>query len=181
MWVKIDCIQANEYNPNAVAKPEMRLLYTSIKEDGYTMPIVCYDLGGGKYEIVDGFHRNRICREYKDIEERTHGYLPITIIDKPIVERMGSTVRHNRARGTHKISSMTSIVLDLIKSGWSDEDICKKIGMDREELFRFKQVSGLREAFANHEFSKSWEEFESKFDLDKTLGANKTVCSPKNK
>lgn len=162
-WVKADMVQANEYNPNVVASPEMRLLYTSIKLDGYTQPIVVYKLENGKYEIVDGFHRNRVGKEYKDIYERIHGYLPVVIIDKPLDERMGSTIRHNRARGTHQIRDMSEIVVELTRQGWSEEEICEKLGMELDEVIRLKQISGLKEAFANHEFSKSWEEFESKY------------------
>lgn len=162
-WVPADQVQANEYNPNKVASPEMRLLHTSIKLDGYTQPIVAYRLENGKYEVVDGFHRNRVGKEYPDIRKRIHGYLPIVVIDKPLDERMGSTIRHNRARGTHQIRSMSDIVIDLSREGWSDEEICKKLGMELDEVIRLKQISGLKEAFANHEFSKSWEEFESKY------------------
>ncbi|MED5050634.1 ParB/RepB/Spo0J family partition protein [Anoxybacillus rupiensis] len=162
-WVPADKVQANEYNPNKVASPEMRLLHTSIKLDGYTQPIVVYRLNNGKYEVVDGFHRNRVGKEYADIRERIHGYLPVVVIDKPLDERMGSTIRHNRARGTHQIRSMSDIVIDLSREGWSDEDICKKLGMELDEVIRLKQISGLKEAFANHEFSKSWEEFEKKY------------------
>lgn len=163
VWKRQDSIQANEYNPNHVATPEMKLLYESIKLDGYTMPIVTYDLGNGITEIVDGFHRNRIGREHPDIRKRLHGYLPVSTIDKPQDERIGSTIRHNRARGTHGIRPMSDIVLDLSRMGWDDEKICKKLGMDLDEVIRLKQITGLKEAFSNHEFSKSWEEFESKY------------------
>ena len=162
-WVKADKVQANEYNPNRVASPEMKLLYKSIKLDGYTQPIVVYSLENGKYEVVDGFHRNRVGKEYKDINERIHGYLPVVVIDKPLDERMGSTIRHNRARGTHQIRDMSDIVVELTNQGWSEEEICEKLGMELDEVIRLKQISGLKEAFANHEFSKSWEEFESKY------------------
>lgn len=163
IWVKQDKIQANEYNPNHVAAPEMNLLYESIKSDGYTMPIVTYDLGNGKREIVDGFHRNRVGREHSDIKKRIHGYLPVSTIDKPEDERIGSTIRHNRARGTHGIRPMSDIVLELSQMGWSDSKICQKLGMDLDEVIRLKQITGLKEAFINHEFSKSWEEFERKY------------------
>lgn len=163
LWIKQDNIQANEYNPNHVAAPEMKLLYESVKLDGYTMPIVTYDLKNGNREIVDGFHRNRIGREYKDIKERIHGYLPVSTIDKPSDERIGSTIRHNRARGTHGIRSMSEIVLDLSEAGWEDAEICKNLGMELDEVIRLKQITGLKEAFMNHEFSRSWEEFEKKY------------------
>ncbi len=161
-WVKLENVQANEYNPNHVAAPEMKLLYRSIKEDGYTMPIVTYVMEDGKREIVDGFHRNRVGREYKDITERIHGYLPVSTINKSLADRIGSTIRHNRARGTHGIRPMSEIVVDLAKMGWGDEDICRELGMDLDEVIRLKQITGLKDAFMNHEFSKSWEEFEHK-------------------
>lgn len=163
LWVKQEHLQANEYNPNHVAAPEMKLLYQSIKLDGYTMPIVTYDLKDGKREIVDGFHRNRVGRERTDIQKRIHGYLPVSTIDKPADERMGSTIRHNRARGTHGIRPMSDIVLDLSKQGWDDVKICEKLGMELDEVIRLKQITGLKEAFSSHEFSKSWEEFEKKY------------------
>ncbi len=168
-WVKAEDVQANEYNPNVVAPPEMELLHLSIKLDGYTQPIVAYKLPNGKYEVVDGFHRNRIGKEREDIKKACHGYLPITRIDKPLDERMGSTIRHNRARGTHQIRGMSDLVTELSKQGWNDEKISEKLGMELDEVIRLKQISGLKEAFANHKFSKSWEEFESKYyekDMD---------------
>lgn len=172
LWVKQDKIQANEYNPNHVAAPEMKLLYESIKSDGYTMPIVTYDLGNGKREIVDGFHRNRVGREHSDIKNRIHGYLPVSTIDKLEDERIGSTIRHNRARGTHGIRPMSDIVLELSQMGWSDSKICQKLGMDLDEVIRLKQITGLKEAFINHEFSKSWEEFERKHYNNKEENEN---------
>lgn len=162
-WVPAESVQANAYNPNRVAGPEMRLLHTSIKLDGYTQPIVAYQLDNGKYEVVDGFHRSRVGKEYKDIQKRVHGYLPLTVIEKPLDERMGSTIRHNRARGTHQIRSMSEIVIELTREGWEDDEISQKLGMELDEVIRLKQISGLKEAFQNHEFSKSWEEFESKY------------------
>ena len=162
-WIPMDKVKANEYNPNRVASTEMKLLHTSIKLDGYTQPIVAYKLDNGEYEVVDGFHRNRVGKEYKDINKRIHGYLPIVVLDKPLDERIGSTIRHNRARGTHQIRSMSEIVIDLSKAGWTDEEICKKIGMELDEVIKLKQITGLKEAFQNHEFSKSWEEFEKKY------------------
>lgn len=163
LWIRQEDIQANEYNPNHVATPEMKLLYESIKSDGYTMPIVTYDLKDGNREIVDGFHRNLIGKEHADIKKRLHGYLPVSTIDKPDDERMGSTIRHNRARGTHGIRPMSDIVLDLSRQGWDDAKICGKLGMELDEVIRLKQITGLKDAFMNHEFSRSWEEFERKY------------------
>lgn len=158
--IPIEKIQANSYNPNSVAKPEMDLLYQSIKIDGYTMPIVCYYLKDqDKYEIVDGFHRYRTMLEHKDIYDRENGCLPVVIIDKDISNRMASTIRHNRARGSHSIELMTNIVSDLVESGMSDAWIMKNIGMDAEELLRLKQISGLASLFKDKDFSKSWGKF----------------------
>lgn len=154
--IPIEKIQANSYNPNAVAPPEMKLLYQSIKEDGYTMPIVCYYLSDvDKYEIVDGFHRYTVMKTHKDIYERENGCLPVVVIDKDISNRMASTIRHNRARGAHSIELMTNIVSELTQSGMSDAWIMKNIGMDADELLRLKQLSGLAELFKNKEFSNA--------------------------
>lgn len=156
--VPVEKIQANAYNPNNVAPPEMKLLYKSILEDGYTMPIVCYYLpDSDKYEIVDGFHRYSIMLKYKDIYKRENGLLPVSVIDKPIADRMASTIRHNRARGSHDIDLMCNIVTELIECGKSDAWILKHIGMDADELLRLKQITGLASLFKNGEFSKAWE------------------------
>ena len=156
--VPIEKIQANAYNPNHVAPPEMKLLYESIKNDGYTMPVVCYYLEDeDKYEIVDGYHRYTVMLTHKDIYEREQGLLPVSVIDKPVSDRMASTIRHNRARGEHSIELMTNIVAELSKSGKSDAWILKNVGMDAEELLRLKQLSGLQELFKDKDFSKSWE------------------------
>ncbi len=152
--VPIEKIQANSYNPNSVAPPEMKLLYQSIKEDGYTMPIVCYYLSDrDKYEIVDGFHRYTVMLKHKDIRERENGMMPVVVIEKDIDNRMASTIRHNRARGSHSIELMQNIVTELVNSGMSDAWIMKNIGMDADELLRLKQLTGLQELFFNKEFS----------------------------
>ena len=156
--VPIEKIQANAYNPNSVAPPEMKLLYQSIKEDGYTMPIVCYYLPDvDKYEIVDGFHRYTTMLKHKDIYEREEGCLPVSVIDKPISDRIASTIRHNRARGSHDIGLMTNIVAELVDAGMSDAWILKNIGMDADELLRLKQISGLASLFKDGDFSISRE------------------------
>lgn len=161
--VPLNKVEANDYNPNKVAPPEMKLLKLSIEEDGYTQPIVTYyDQEQGKYIIVDGFHRYRCAKEYFKLDK-----IPVTVIDKPIQDRMASTIRHNRARGTHAIRGMSDIVLQLKQDGWEEEKIAKHLGMEAEEVLRLLQITGLKEAFANHEFSKSWEEFESKIQNNK--------------
>lgn len=156
--VPLEKIRANSYNPNAVAPPEMRLLERSIREDGYTMPIVCYYLPDEDvYEIVDGFHRWTVMMTCTDIRERERGMMPVVTIDKDIGNRMASTIRHNRARGTHSIDLMVNIVAELVGSGMSDEWIAKNIGMDADELLRLKQISGLAALFKDRAFSKAWE------------------------
>jgi ParB-like chromosome segregation protein Spo0J len=155
--VPIEKIQANSYNPNMFAPPEMRLLYHSIKEDGYTMPIVCYYLSNiDRYEIVDGFHRYRVMVKHRDIYERENGLLPVVVIEKDISNRMVSTIRHNRARGSHNVELMSNIVSELIQAGMSDSWILKNIGMDTDELLRLKQITGLTALFKDREFSKSF-------------------------
>lgn len=159
IWVKNDEVVANEYNPNHVAPPEMELLHTSIQEDGYTQPIVVYNTEN-HYEVVDGFHRNRVGKEYNDIKERVHGYLPVVVINDDVADkgqRIASTIRHNRARGKHEVQAMSDIVLDLRKRNWSNEKIAKKLGMDADEVLRLSQITGLAEMFADQEFSEAWE------------------------
>ena len=156
--VDIDKVIANDYNPNKVAPPEMRLLKHSIEEDGYTQPIVTYyDKEQDIYIVVDGFHRYRCAKEYFHLKQ-----IPIVTIDKDLENRMASTIRHNRARGTHQIIDMSHIVITLTQNGWTEEEISKHLGMELDEIIRLKQITGLRDSFANHVFSKSWEEFEMK-------------------
>lgn len=152
--VPVDKVVANDYNPNIVAPPEMKLLELSIWEDGFTMPCVCYyDKEKDMYILVDGFHRYSVLKTSKRIFQRENGLLPIVVIDKDLSNRMSSTIRHNRARGAHNIELMCHIVAELDKAGMSDQWIMKNIGMDRDELLRLKQISGLADLFANNEFS----------------------------
>ena len=158
-WVKADLVIANDYNPNSVAPPEMELLHTSIQEDGYTQPIVVWQ-HDGIYEVVDGFHRNRVGKEYADIQERIHGYLPVVVINNDREDkgdRIASTIRHNRARGKHKVDAMSDIVIELKRRNWSDKKIGKELGMDEDEVLRLTQITGLAEMFADKDFSQAWE------------------------
>jgi len=159
-WVKNDTVYANSYNPNSVAPPEMELLRVSIDSDGYTSGIVTMSDPDGRFEVIDGFHRHRVGRECADITARIHGYLPIVQIresqtDK--TDRMASTIRHNRARGKHKVEAMSDIVIELKKRNWSDEKICKNLGMDADEVLRLCQISGIAELFSDEDFSYSWD------------------------
>lgn len=163
--VPIEQIEPNTYNPNAVAPPEMRLLYESIREDGYTMPIVCYyDAGRDLYVIVDGFHRYRIMREHPDIYEREEGKLPVVVIDKPLSNRMASTIRHNRARGSHDVDLMSNIVKELHEIGRTDAWIARHLGMDQDEILRLKQLTGLMSLFKDVSFGQAWRPVDEKED-----------------
>jgi ParB-like chromosome segregation protein Spo0J len=158
-WVPADQVFANDYNPNTVAPPEMKLLQLSIRTDGYTQPIVTCGTNG-HYEVVDGFHRNRVGRECDDIRERIKGYLPVTIINpdrEDKADRMAATIRHNRARGKHTVDGMSALVQDLSRRNWSEEKIARELGMDPDEVLRLKQITGLAEIFADREFSEAWE------------------------
>lgn len=155
--VPIEKIDPNTYNPNSVAPPELKLLYDSIKEDGYTMPIVCYyNREEDRYIIVDGFHRYRIMLEHKDIYEREKGMLPVSVIDKPLDMRMASTIRHNRARGSHDVDLMSNIVTELHELGRSDAWISRHLGMDKDEILRLKQITGLTSLFKEVDFGTAW-------------------------
>jgi len=156
--VPIEKIKANDYNPNKVAPPEMELLETSIWEDGYTQPVVTfYDEKEDVYIVVDGFHRYTVLKNSKRIYEREGGILPIVVINKEMGDRMASTIRHNRARGSHNIDLMSNIVSELVEMGKGDAWICKHIGMSKDELLRLKQITGLASLFKEHDFSMAWE------------------------
>ncbi len=158
-WIPNTEVQANDYNPNTVAPPEMKLLELSIQEDGYTQPIVGWKREDA-IEVIDGFHRHRVGKESKAIQKRIHGYLPLVVITSDrseLSDRMASTIRHNRARGKHGVDSMSDIVVELKKRNRSEDWIAKHLGMDEYEVLRLCQVSGLVELFANTGFSKSWD------------------------
>lgn len=159
-WVKNPLVHSNDYNPNSVAPPEMALLHRSIQADGYTQPIVSMPDPDGRYEVIDGFHRHRVGKECDDIQSRVHGYLPLVQIresQKDRNDRMAATIRHNRARGKHKVESMSEIVVELKRRFWSDEKIAKELGMEADEVLRLQQITGLAGLFADREFSEAWE------------------------
>jgi ParB-like chromosome segregation protein Spo0J len=159
VWVKASEVFSNDYNPNSVAPPEMELLRHSIMEDGYTQPIVTWP-HDGKFEVIDGFHRNRVGKECVEVKERVHGYLPVVRIRKSQEDkndRIASTIRHNRARGKHKVEAMSDIVVELKRRNWSDAKIAKNLGMDEDEVLRLCQITGMAELFADADFSKAWD------------------------
>jgi ParB-like chromosome segregation protein Spo0J len=156
--VPIEKVTANDYNPNSVAPPEMELLETSIWEDGYTQPVVTvYDKENDKYVVVDGFHRYLTLKNSERIREREGGILPCVVLEKDMSDRMASTIRHNRARGSHNIELMSTIVSELVEMGKGDRWICKHIGMSPDELLRMKQITGLASLFQNKDFSEAWD------------------------
>ncbi len=157
-WVRAELVHANDYNPNSVAPPEMELLRLSILADGYTQPIVT-NPEGPRFEVIDGFHRNRVGKECLDIQARTLGYLPVVFIKQSQTDRgdrIASTIRHNRARGKHRVDAMSEIVVELKRRNWSDEKIGSQLGMDPDEVLRLTQISGLAEMFADRDFSEAW-------------------------
>lgn len=146
-------VTANDYNPNSVATPEMKLLAHSIEEDGFTQPVVTfYDINTDMYIVVDGFHRYTVLTKIFKCPE-----IPVVTIKKDIKDRMASTIRHNRARGKHKVDMMSTLVVKLIKLGWSDIQIAGHLGMEAEEVLRLKQQSGIAEIFKDQPFGKSWD------------------------
>lgn len=158
-WVKSPEVKANDYNPNSVAPPEMELLRTSIGHDGYTQPIVTNQEDGVRI-VIDGFHRHRVGKECPEIQSKVHGYLPVVQIRQSQEgrnDRMAATIRHNRARGKHKVEAMSDIVVELKRRFWSDEKIAKELGMDADEVLRLQQVTGLSGLFADAEFTEAWE------------------------
>lgn len=168
LWISNKNVYSNDYNPNSVAPKEMELLHTSIAADGYTQPIVTMSDDSGNREVVDGFHRHRVGKECADIQSRVHGYLPVVQIRNSQTDRndrMAATIRHNRARGKHKVEAMSDIVVELKRRFWSDEKIAKELGMEPDEVLRLTQITGLTDMFADKEFSEAWEA-ESFTDID---------------
>ena len=168
-WVRNDTVIANDYNPNSVAPPEMKLLERSIESDGYTQPIVSWPRDG-VVEVVDGFHRHRVGKESEIVNARVNGYLPVVKIkesQESESDRMASTIRHNRARGKHKVESMAEIVIALKRRNWSDKKIGKELGMDPDEVLRLTQIKGLAEMFQDEDFSEAWKaEFISESEIE---------------
>ncbi|SCM70770.1 immunoglobulin-binding regulator [uncultured Pleomorphomonas sp.] len=159
-WVPGDQVEGNDYNPNTVAPPEMALLALSIDTDGFTQPIVAHQADEDRFVVVDGFHRQRVGKMPGRIRQRLRGYLPVVSIraargDTP--DRIAATIRHNRARGVHGVLPMTDVVVTLLRAGWSEAEVARQLGMDADEVLRFKQVSGLPELFRGHDYSKSWD------------------------
>jgi len=157
IWVPVDKVYPNNYNPNAVAKKEMALLMKSIAKDGYTQPIVTIQDDDGKYCIIDGFHRYFIGKTNEEIKAKNNGYLPIVVLEKSMEERIAATVRHNRARGKHGVENMSKIVFNMLSRGMKEEEIANELGMEAEEVLRLKHITGFSKLFEDREYSKAWE------------------------
>lgn len=156
--VPIERVEGNEYNPNKVAPPEMKLLELSVKKDGLTMPVVvAAEKKNENWVIVDGFHRTAVCKTVPEIKDSLEGYLPVTILEKNLENRVAATVRHNMARGTHQVELSAKLVAFLKRNDWSNKRIGEELGMDPDEVLRLRQITGLAEAFQDQEFSRSWE------------------------
>jgi len=181
LWVPSAEVFANDYNPNAVAPPEMELLAHSIAEDGFTQPIVTWvegENGQARREVIDGFHRNVVGKEHDAVAGRLNGYLPVTTANQFRTERgdrIASTIRHNRARGKHRVDSMSEIVVELKRRNWSDKKIGKELGMEPDEVLRLAQISGLAEMFADKEFSEAWEAEDSTEYSGAVLGEEELI------
>jgi ParB-like chromosome segregation protein Spo0J len=175
VWVQADQVQANDYNPNNVAYPEMKLLEISIREDGFTQPIVTWR-NGEKYEVVDGFHRNLVGRKSDTVKKRIHGYLPVVVVNQDRqdrTDRIAATIRHNRARGRHSVNVMSEIVVELKARNRSDKWIAEHLGMDQDEVLRLTQISGLTSMFANSEFSMAWDVETDSKDFEAFMASRK--------
>jgi ParB-like chromosome segregation protein Spo0J len=160
LWVRAETVRGNEYNPNAVAPPEMRLLTHSVLANGYTMPIVTHEIDETSVEVVDGFHRQRVGKEIPEVRERCHGRLPVTRIRADRADagaRIAATIEHNRARGEHQVDRMSEVVRMLYQQGWSEQRIMQELGMEADEVLRLKQMTGLAELFRDRQFSEAWE------------------------
>jgi hypothetical protein len=171
-WVKVEEVQSNDYNPNVVASQELKLLAISMKHDGFTCPIVTMkDEKTSKFVIVDGFHRYYVNKVYNEIREGNKGRIPIVVINKPINDRMASTVRHNRARGKHTVQGMGQLIYKMIENGWDDVRICNELGLEPDELIRLKHVSGVAKLYAGSEYKNAWEE---SYQIHKRLNKDTT-------
>ncbi len=174
LWEPVETVKRNDYNPNSVAPTELKLLETSIHEDGYTQPIVTW-INEEQREIVDGFHRSKIAKESEKVKSTLHGFVPVTTVrDKQVDKsnRMASTIRHNRARGTHSVDAMSEIVLELKARNWKTARICKELGMEEDEVLRLCQVNGLAGLFNDVEFSQAWESDSASNDTELDFAAD---------
>ena len=153
-WVERDMLTPNNYNPNKMTKYDFELLVISILEDGWTQPVI----RNQNNEIVDGYHR-WLASNDKRIRERDKGRVPVTTTnptDK--VSQQMSTIRHNRAKGTHGVFKMSKIVGDMIKDEVPVQEIMRRLQMEEEEVVKLGISEGIptEKIFESHKFSKAW-------------------------
>lgn len=156
-WRHRDQLRANNFNPNHVAKPEMKLLKTSLLENGWTQPVVVTPTEDpDTFEIVDGFHRWTLSGD-KEVGAMTGGYVPTVLLPVDPAEHRLATIRHNRARGSHAVVKMADIVATLVsESGLTDPELMQRLGMDKEEVRRLRERGDMLKHFANEELGKGW-------------------------
>lgn len=151
--VPMEQVQANNYNPNAVADNNMALLEESILQNGFCFPVVViWDDESERYIIIDGFHRYTVMKDHLCAKQ-----LPVVVLPHDMTKRMTATVQFNRARGVHQVELMGDLVKALAEQGVEDAEVAQKLGMELEEVYRLKQITGIAELFKNQIYSKSWE------------------------
>lgn len=156
LWVKSEDVIPNNYNPNVVYRPEMRLLEYSVKTYGVAYAIAAHR-NSSEYIVVDGEHRHTILSTNKPLIKRLHGYTPVAPLGtKTDEDRMAATIAFNRARGVHKLDSMSDIVISMIRAGWTDDEVADALGMDADEILRMKQVSGIAKIFERENYNRAW-------------------------
>lgn len=150
-----ELLKPNDYNPNKVVEQNLELLVQSILTNGWTLPIVCRP----DYTIIDGFHRWTVSGR-EPLKTKLGGKVPVVIVDHKDnrEEDIYGTITHNRARGTHLLEPMRKIIQELLESGKSVPEICKQLGMSREEVFRLSNFTreDFLEMLAGKEYSKAY-------------------------
>lgn len=153
-WVHRDTLEANDYNPNHVPPAEKRLLKISLLEDGWTQPIV---IGSDGKTIIDGFHRWSLSAD-KEVAAMTDGLVPVVqLIPVDAAHQKMSTIRHNRARGSHYVLRMSDIVESLInEEDLSYNEVAERLQMDREEVERLYDHGNMVRRGGKEGFNKGW-------------------------
>lgn len=155
-WVDRDLLDANAWNPNNMAPPEMDLLKLSIVEDGWTTALVVQPKDGGRYEIVDGFHRWLAAGD-PAVAELTGGKVPVVTVELDDADARIATIRHNRARGQHALRLMADIVNDLDAGyGLGEDEIVARLGMEKEEFRRLIDRGDMLERVAGNMMGAAW-------------------------
>lgn len=154
-WLDRDLLDPNSYNPNFIAPPELKLLRTSILEDGWTQPIVTLPEHDGRYQIVDGYHRWLVSSD-NEVYQMTGGLVPTVQVKLDPVHMQMSTIRHNRARGVHAVLRMAQIVREILATGITEKELMQRLGMEKEEVARLNDRAGMPEQAGKQDFGKAW-------------------------